>query len=388
MLYKSVTGLNFNPFSLHKFLILMKKVLFALLFVLTQWSSLLANSGIFDNAIRIQVNGGATTEYYFGAHCTGATGGCTGSNSPTSANFDGINAGSGILSLKITWAEVRTFKNGGDDITGANLFYRVYPTGGNPSFSQEGIAFGADIGAGGDQRWTENLNIELTIGLMNSTSYTLEIYSTAPFTYDSGSGTHFNNASGSNFKMTFTTSAVLPVELTKFTASATKNNINLAWETASEHNNHFFEVQHATDGRNWRSIDRVFSQNGNAQYNQSYSFTDRRPAAGANYYRLRQVDTDGIFSFSSVVQARTGIQAEVHISPNPAGETTWLGLETNDPGVDTRVQILDAYGRLLREWQFTDLNTQQAIPLDLSGLPAGLLFVRMDGLEAKRLLKQ
>ncbi|MCC6282219.1 MAG: T9SS type A sorting domain-containing protein [Saprospiraceae bacterium] len=365
----------------------MKKVLFALLFVLTQWSSLLANSGIFDNAIRIQVNGGATTEYYFGAHCVGATGGCSGSNSPTSANFDGINAGSGILSLKIIWAEVRTFKNGSDNVTGTNLFYRVYPTGGAPAFAQEGIAFGADLG-GGDQRWTETLNIELTTGLLNSTAYTLEIYSTAPFTYDSGSGTHFNNASGSNFKMTFTTSAVLPVELTKFTASATNNNINLAWETASEHDNHFFEVQHATDGRNWRSIDRVFSQNGNAQYNQSYSFVDRRPATGSNYYRLRQVDIDGNFSFSNVVQVRLGLVPEVHVSPNPAGETVWLTLETTDLETDSQVQILDAYGRLLREWQFSDLNTQQAIPLDLSGLPAGLLFVRVDGLEAKRLLKQ
>ncbi len=78
-------------------------------------------------------------------------------------------------------------------------------------------AFGADIG-GGDQRWTESLNIELTTGLLTSTAYTLEIYSTAPFTYDGGGGTHFNNASGSNFKMTFTTNSTFPVELTKFDA--------------------------------------------------------------------------------------------------------------------------------------------------------------------------
>ena len=365
----------------------MKKVLFALLFVLTQCSFLVASSGIFDNAIRVQVNNGATTEYYFGARCVGVTGGCAGSNNSGNSNFNGVNAGTGILSLKITWVEVRTFKNGTDDITGANLFYRVYPTGGNPAFSQEGIAFGANLG-GGDQRWTENLNIEITTGLMNSTAYTLEIYSTAPFTFDSGSGTHFNNASGSNFKMTFTTSSVLPVEMTKFSASLSTNKINLSWETASEHNNNYFEVQRSTDTHNWTALEKVSSQNSNAQYKQSYTYTDQRPAKGVNYYRLRQVDFDGTFEYSKVVQARLGLAPEVHVSPNPAGETVWLTLVTTDQETDTHVQILDVYGSLLREWRFTDFDTNQALSLDLAGLPTGILLVRVDGAEAKRIIRQ
>ncbi len=365
----------------------MKNVLFAILFFLMNISFLLANSGIYDDAIRVQVNNGGTTEYYFGSRCTDGNGGCAGSNSSTSTNFAGANAGTGIYSLKITWVEVRTFKNGTDDITGANLFYRVYPSGGNPAFVQEGIAFGANLG-GDDQRWTETLNIELTTGLLTSTAYTLEIYSTAPFTYTSGSGTHFNNASGSNFKMTFTTNSTFPVELTKFDAKPSGGKVNLAWETASEDNNNYFEVQRSTDAHNWTALEKVSSQNGNAQFNQSYTYTDQRPTKNVNYYRLRQVDFDGSFEYSKVVQASVGKSLGIQVSPNPVSNTLWLTLETDTQASASRIQILDSYGRLLKEWNLNEVPAQQAFPLDLSDIPSGLLFLQIDGQEARRIIKQ
>nr|MBP9875217.1 hypothetical protein [Haliscomenobacter sp.] len=142
-------------------------------------------SGIYDNNIALKING-SNTNYYYGSHCTNNLGGCVGSASPISPNFESSIL-SNVLTLSIDWLEVRTYKNGSDDITGANLYYRVFQTGHIPgSFFQESISFGADIG-GGDQRWTENVTINLITGLLASTNYKLEIYSTAPFTYSGGS---------------------------------------------------------------------------------------------------------------------------------------------------------------------------------------------------------
>ncbi len=184
-------------------------------------------------------------------------------------------------------------------------------------------------------------------------------------------------------------SAPAPVELLNFDVTPVeKNAVHLAWETASEHNNNYFEVQRSTDTHNWTALEKVSSQNSNAQYNQSYTYTDQRPAKGVNYYRLRQVDFDGSFEYSKVVQARIGLVPEIYVSPNPAGETVSLTLETTDVETDTHVQILDAYGRLLREWRFADIHTNQALSLDLAGLPAGILLLRVDGAEAKRIIKQ
>ncbi|GEM_PF-3517272 len=374
-----------------KIFIHMKKILFVFWFVSLSCFHLLASSGIFDNGIKIQVNNGTPTQYYFGLACTGGGGGCTGSNSPGAPNFDGASAGSGVYSLKITWAEIRTYKNGSDNIPGTDLFYRVYPTAGSPgSFIQEGIAFGADLG-GGDQRWTENLNIELTTGLMTSTNYTLEIYSTASFTYTDfggGSGTHFNNASGSNFKMTFTTNSTFPVELTRFDAKALDKSIRLNWETATEHNNQFFEVQRSSDSRNWDILTNIPTHDGNSRTLQSYQYTDPTPAAGTNYYRLRQVDNDGAYEFSKVVQAEINNPRTVIVSPNPAAQTIQIALQADARESVSSIEAFDVSGHLLKTWNWDAADTADLRTLDLSGLPTGTLVFRINGVETQRVIKR
>ncbi len=99
----------------------------------------------------------------------------------------------------------------------------------------------------------------------------------------------------------------LPVSLLTFTAKANKSgSVNLAWATASETNNAYFEVTRATDGVNFTKISQVAGR-GNANTTQNYSTTDSKPVAGTNYYRLKQVDNDGKFALSSIVSATVGL---------------------------------------------------------------------------------
>jgi hypothetical protein len=85
---------------------------------------------------------------------------------------------------------------------------------------------------------------------------------------------------------------VLPVNLISFTAKKGINGIELNWATASEQNNNRFELQRSADGNSFVTIKTVTGAN-NANSRNNYSFLDKNPIAGVNYYKLVQIDNDG-----------------------------------------------------------------------------------------------
>ncbi|GAB3176704.1 T9SS type A sorting domain-containing protein [Telluribacter humicola] len=113
-------------------------------------------------------------------------------------------------------------------------------------------------------------------------------------------------------------SGILPVDLISFRAQPTGNQVELAWETAWERNSKEFIVQRSTDLKEFDDIGRIAAA-GEAQSRNQYTFIDNSPQPGANYYRLRQVDNDGTYEYSKVVDAivRPGVPM-VLVSPNPA----------------------------------------------------------------------
>lgn len=88
----------------------------------------------------------------------------------------------------------------------------------------------------------------------------------------------------------------LPVELLSFAAVKKGEKTRITWQTASEHNNDLFILQRATDHGEFTQIGNI-QGSGNSNQVQSYSFTDEKPQAGVNYYRLKQVDFDGKFEY-------------------------------------------------------------------------------------------
>ena len=90
----------------------------------------------------------------------------------------------------------------------------------------------------------------------------------------------------------------LPVELISFNGVAENNEVRLTWETASELNNDFFDVERSQNGLNFEKIGTV-KGNGNSNILNQYTFLDKDPYVGFNYYRLKQVDYDGTKYFSS-----------------------------------------------------------------------------------------
>lgn len=141
----------------------------------------------------------------------------------------------------------------------------------------------------------------------------------------------------------------LPIELTAFNAECAGSLVSLNWKTASEHNNSYFSIERSADAQQFETIGRVSTRDGNSQLPQSYAFSDPQPLNGIAYYRLRQVDADGQFSYSAMVRVTcsggTSAGPLVSIYPNPATEFLNVGIK-NLPG-SKQIMLFDLLGQLL-----------------------------------------
>ncbi|MBH8559362.1 RCC1 domain-containing protein [Hymenobacter negativus] len=172
----------------------------------------------------------------------------------------------------------------------------------------------------------------------------------------------------------------LPVELLSFTAEKRGTTVALAWATASEKNSDRFEVERSRDGRSFERIGQVAAA-GSSTSVRRYDFLDRQYPGETNhlYYRLRQVDLDGTFSYSPARTVTVGGPATLALFPNPThgGAATLTGAAPS-----TTVRVYDALGREVLA-ATADANGTAALVLP-AGLPTGVYVVRA-GSKALRL---
>lgn len=161
--------------------------MFLVAFVMVSGSLLAQNVGIFQTYIILDINGGGNQFLAGGINSDGA---------PT---FDGGSYGT-VTSLVLNGGEMKTFKNGGGDVFGGELNYRVYEQAATPgAFNQVNLPFDANLPNPGDQRWQEALaGIDLLNGL-SAGNYVLEVFWRSP----TNQGDQFDSNFGNNFSATF-----------------------------------------------------------------------------------------------------------------------------------------------------------------------------------------
>lgn len=209
-------------------------------------------------------------------------------------------------------------------------------------------------------------------------------------------GTHIDNACNQTEGLdyvelggnTLTCLEVLPVELGSFEASTKDQSVELSWTTLKEVNNDYFSVERSSDGIDFAEILQIPGV-GNSQDAVSYTGIDAEPLSGLNFYRLKQIDLDGNFSYSQVLAVsfeEQGQGIDLTFWPNPATDNISLQLKGNKD-MTTEVMMLDMQGQLHKKVSISS----EASVLFVGDLPAGmyLLYIR-DGVKVKtqRLLLQ
>ena len=132
----------------------------------------------------------------------------------------------------------------------------------------------------------------------------------------------------------------LPVDFVSFTAKKSDRNAVLTWVTAAEINVNAFVIERSIDGKNFEEIGRK-----NPQGPSTYNFTDLRPVAGTNYYRIKTIDNDGSIGYSPVrsLQFSDAISS-MNVFPNPFVSNLGVELNASKAGV-AQITIMDVTGR-------------------------------------------
>ena len=165
--------------------------------------------------------------------------------------------------------------------------------------------------------------------------------------------------------------STLPITLLNFTAQKNGSAALLQWETATEVNNKYFEIQRSSDAVKFAALGTV-QGHGTTSLQQQYSFTDNNPSKGINYYRLKQVDDDGNYSYSKIASADfENITAAFSVYPNPASGKINVVLPLS---VSISVMsIYDMNGKRVMEKQI-NANTSSE-QFDVSNFAAGIYHI-------------
>ena len=162
--------------------------------------------------------------------------------------------------------------------------------------------------------------------------------------------------------------STLPIQLMNFNAQCENGNVRIIWTTASEINNDYFTVERSSDYENWSIVHHV-SGAGNSNTVNSYSCLDREAGTARSYYRLKQTDFDGTYSYSDVVHAGncSGV-GSLEIFPIPA--STHFQVRSSD--AVKHIRIIDNKG------QHVHSSPGYVERVDIDKLKPGLYFVEIN----------
>lgn len=162
--------------------------------------------------------------------------------------------------------------------------------------------------------------------------------------------------------------AILPLDFIRFNAQGINAGNQLNWEIANEINNDYFEILRRNDLNDFESIGRIENETGQS----NYQFIDRQIANQTSYYKIKQVDFDGKFSFSKVVSVQSNFESAV-LYPNPIRQNAYLTIESAQ-----EYQIFDSQG------VFVKSGSEKKIRIDLE---KGLYFLKLNnGLEVQKII--
>ncbi len=172
----------------------------------------------------------------------------------------------------------------------------------------------------------------------------------------------------------------LPVKLMYFNADMLGTDQSLlTWATASEINNAYFAVERSADAQEWDSIGTLLGA-GTTDVQTNYKLIDPQPLPGVNYYRLKQVDDDGVAEYSQIASVTFNTEANniekistLKVYPNPMNQSSKLNIELNSQDETiSNVTITNEIGQTVYNTNLPEIQDYQIFGLDL---PSGVYIV-------------
>jgi len=190
----------------------------------------------------------------------------------------------------------------------------------------------------------------------------------------------------------------LPVELTSFTAIKIGSTVKLNWNTATEINNYGFEVERCTPSAERQAWNKIGFVNGNGNSNspKDYSFDDRNLSADKYLYRLKQIDNDGQYEYSEIIEVDLGLPTKYELTqnyPNPFNPSTKIKYSIPNVGSGLAQTVLKVYDVLGNEVAILVNEYKPAgsyeVTFDASSLSSGIYFYKLHSgtfFETKKML--
>lgn len=183
----------------------------------------------------------------------------------------------------------------------------------------------------------------------------------------------------------------LPIELVQpLQAHYVENRGNeISWSTAQEFNCDYFEIQRSEDAGGFATVGRLKGQgNSNEQYD--YLFTDKEYKSVKNYYRFKQVDFNGKYTYSNMVMVdnekeEVNLNHGFEIYPNPVTDILNIKLQHNT--AQTTIRVVDAFGQFINTGI---MREEKGYAIDMSGYSNGVYFIAVvtsEGAATKSFIK-
>ena len=169
----------------------------------------------------------------------------------------------------------------------------------------------------------------------------------------------------------------LPIELLSFTGQSQGSRNILNWETASETNNDYFTIEKSQDAISFSPLDRVNGA-GNSSHAIKYSMYDNKPFKDLTYYRLKQTDYNGVYTYSTIIAVANSLNetSVSNIRPNPTSDNINFDLFMTIKGKIT-VQIIDFSGQVVHEETQDVTDGSSVMTVNMNDLSPGVYSLKV-----------
>jgi len=180
----------------------------------------------------------------------------------------------------------------------------------------------------------------------------------------------------------------LPVQLLVFDVKLNASlEAELNWITATEVNNDYFTIERSHNGFNFEPIG-VVDGAGNSSGSISYNYLDKKPLMGISYYRLKQTDFDGQYSYSEIksVRIEKPVSGEFFVYPNPVNDHFYINF--GGEIISEKIVISDMKGKIVREIaiEHSELSGSNELKVERNNLAPGVYVISIPGKKSVRMV--